>query len=175
MDDLNKDLKQNISEILEDLKSETIISKVYLSKLTFFNGGISLILILIGLILVFYGLKNKDYLDEFVFIPIILGFVDLIFSIFYFYKNIGYSLHINSTIIEYKKFNRSIFKNNVKYTDIEYKKGLLYEYYKLSNANNRKETIIVPSFIFSKQDFEDMRNSFSKVIKFKQILNVYNE
>ena len=175
MDDLNKDFKQNITEIFKELKTESIISKVYLSKLTFFNGGISLILILIGLILIFYGLKNKDYLDEFVFIPIILGIIDLFFALLYFYRNIGYSLHINSTIIEYKKFNRSIFKNNVKYTDIEYKKGLLYEYYKLSNVNNRKETIIIPSFIFSKQDFKDMRNSFSKLIKFKQILKVYNE
>jgi len=175
LDDLNKDFKQNITEIFKELKTEPIISKVYLSKLTFFSGGISLVLILIGLILIFYGLKNKDYLDEFVFIPIILGIIDLFFSLFYFYKNIGYSLHINSTIIEYKKFNRSIFKNNVKYTDIEYKKGLLYEYYELSNVNNRKENVIIPSFIFSKQDFEDMRNSFSKLIKFKQILKVYNE
>ena len=63
MDDLNKDFKQNITEIFRELKTEPIISKVYLSKLTFFSGGISLILILIGLILIFYGLRNKDYLD----------------------------------------------------------------------------------------------------------------
>jgi hypothetical protein len=167
LDDLNKDFKQNITEIFKELKTEPIISKVYLSKLTFFSGGISLILILIGLILIFYGLKNKDYLDEFVFIPIILGIIDLFFSLFYFYRNIGYSIHINSNIIEYKKFNKSIFKNNVKYTDMEYKKGLFYEYYELSNANNRKEAIIIPSFIFSKQDFEDMMNSFLKLNRFK--------
>jgi len=175
LNDLNKDFKQNVSEIFKELKTEPIINKVYLSKLTFLTGGISLILILIGLVLISYSIMNRDALEEFVWIPIILGVIDLIFSLFYLYKNIGYSLHINSTIIEYKKFNKSIFKNNIKYTDIQYKKGFLYEYYSISNSNNRKENIIIPSFIFSKRDFEDIRNSFSKLIKFKQILKVYNE
>ncbi|MGB9639132.1 MAG: hypothetical protein ACPL1F_07595 [bacterium] len=171
MNDLNKDLK----EIFKELKIEPIVNKVYLSKLTFFTGGISLILILIGLILIFYSINNKDALEEFIWAPLALGIIDLIFSLFYIYKNIGYSLHINSTTIEYKKFNKSIFKNNVKYIDIQYRKGLLYEYYSLSNVNNRKENIIIPSFIFSNQDFNDIKNSFSKLIKLKEILKVYKE
>lgn len=159
----NKELKK----ILKEFKIDPLVNKIYLSRLTFFSGGISLILILIGLILIFYSIINKDALEEFILFLLALGIIDLIFSLFYLYKNIGYSLYINSTIIEYKKFNKPILKNSVKYTDIQYRKGFLYEYYNLSNSNNRKEHI--PSFIFSKQDFNDIRNSFSKLIKFKEI------
>ncbi len=175
MDDLNQNFKQNIKEIFKELKTEPVTNKIYLSKITFFNGGISLILFIIGIILLYFSIINRDSLEEFSVIPFILGIIDLIFASFYFYNNIGYSLHINSTNIEYKKFNKNIFKNNVKYTDIEYRKGFLYEYYKISNINNRKENIIIPSFIFSKNDFLDIKNSFSKLNKLKQVLKVYQE
>lgn len=175
MNDLNKNFEQNIKEIFKELKTEPVVNKVYLSKITFFNGGISLILFIIGFVLIYFSIINRDSLEEFSMIPLILGIVDFIFATFYFYNNIGFSLHINSTNIEYKKFNKNIFKNNVKYTDIEYGKGFLYEYYKLSNINNRNESIIVTSFIFSKRDFIDIKDSFYKLNKLKQILKVYQE
>ncbi len=82
MNDLNKNFEQNIKEIFKELKTEPVVNKVYLSKITFFNGGISLILFIIGFVLIYFSIINRDSLEEFSMIPLILGIVDFIFATF---------------------------------------------------------------------------------------------
>ena len=65
MNDLNKNFEQNIKEIFKELKTEPVVNKVYLSKITFFNGGISLILFIIGFVLIYFSIINRDSLEEF--------------------------------------------------------------------------------------------------------------
>lgn len=143
----------------------TVENKLWISKLSWLIKITVIVLLIVGFLLIDYSFRHKNDLEEFFIIPFVLGIIDLIGSYFFIVPNIGYRVILSGETVIISKFSKEKTRISLKNCDMIYKKRFLYdliEFYSKDKGN----VFYLPSYWFSKNDFEDIKETLMKIRKY---------
>jgi len=157
--------KVDYSFLQSELK-DIFENRVWISKISLIVKIVIVILLITGFLLIFTSFLYKRDFEEFFVIPLIMGIFDILVTLFFINKYIGFRLNFDGKKLTLYKFSKKLFSISLKDLSVNYKKKLFYEV--LDFYESKVYKFSLNSLLFDRKDFLEIKE---KIFKIKSYLS----